>query len=1160
MSCREEVNKKVLHPAHKETATKETIEHYKRCKRVILSLCKQDDSIRSLIGDHWRWYNVDWERRKAWLWIANGENYDFLTQNYRTLYWTLQLWIPEIKNKTRSWLQKPTGKWGINKLKEGALGTRKETRLMGLSVDIDKAKGKEVTDPNVKKWLEAVAKFFADYFKSIGFQSYALFFSGGGVYVMLHPALTTIGENEKHDVVFRWEVVQKCFDLFIMDMEKRFFATYSEAKQWVKGFDRLNYDGKRQFKTPLSIHKKYPYAVIPLDKENPVIDFDKARLPISNELIEETAKCFTFVESDIERLGKNVFALYGDQAKKEIEEKHPLNQSFDARPDVEELDVSKWSPCARNIYGKAHFDGPGATRSLAFLANYMRFVGVPREKAYQIFIKKASEWDAETSNIFESWFDCDGELHCFIPSCEHFNIEGSGFPNMEFGGLGFCTPDGRCNEIKHPLQYHKKEEKEAQIPLKYKDKDFGVLQLEKVKDDKHVLITIRSVDKLEVFEAKKPLDFYFSEKIRDTLFGFIKSELKDEYTNFLSEIIPQIRDRLRPKPKEEKLGINHEEDFNEEIKEAALNLLKDPAFFFKVREFLEKHGKINNYTKKVIIGEDDNKLLLFCVGLCAKYHKKLNAIIQGESSSGKSRLLYLYFLLFKNDVIDLFRASERAIDHLSMDLEGKIIVIKELEGGKSAIYSIKIVIDPESDRLTLWTVEKDEKTNEQITVQKTVQGHPIFVSTTTDVQIDAELKNRIFLVAMDDSEVQTKRIAKVDDEERSGFFPDITDELNVFRCAIQMLRPLQVKIPFSIEYPTKHVKSRRSRAHLLDLIEVVAFAHQYQRDIIKVKEPDGNEYEYIIATPGDFEVAYEIAKRTIERDIQEVHPKALKLFELFKHRGFEVNGEKGKVGFTLKKVRELSPEYLGRSYSKTFIRGLLDELDGANYIVSDGGKPKKWYILDEENDGECTIIDSVHVRQPFGETELRAWLNRIITTDTTYSKDMLTFSLSHHIRHPFSQERIPLLNTRCLLCSSERSMESTPHDRTNNGECTLSQSDDFPPSFADNAEDKQEEGRKEEKSDKTKKDKPTRYVNNEDLDEGDDIKREHNPKTPSKEQINDLKEIFKKNYEYKNGCKCEDCGRRGIVFVYLIKKGEKKLLCAACLGKEIKARGVYPSS
>ena len=577
--------------------------------------------------------------------------------------------------------------------------------------------------------------------------------------------------------------------------------------------------------------------------------------------------------------------------------------------------------------------------------------------------------------------------------------------------------------------------------------------------------------------------------------------LPQKAANALIKEFKDVNGEYKEKEKvEENLEEEGEQEFGDDIKKKALTLLKDPKFLLKVKEFLEKHGKVNGHAKKVIVGEGTNKILLFCIGLSAKYRRKINAIIQGASSSGKSRLLYLLLLLFKGDVVDLFRVSERAIDYLDMDLDGKILVIKEMEGGKSAIYSIKIVIDPESDRLTILTVEKDPETNAQISVEKSVRGHPIFVSTTTSIRIDPELKNRIFLIASDESEEQTKKIAEADDEERRGFFPDITDELNVFTCAILMLRPLQVKIPFSIKYPTKNVKSRRSRAHLLDLIEVVAFAHQYQRDIIRVRETDGQENEYIIATPGDFAVAYEMAKKTIERDIQSVHPKALELFELFKKRG--VGDDDEKVGFTLRRVRELSPEYLGRSYSKTFLRGSLDELDDANYIVSDSGKPKKWYIFDEENGGESAKIESVHVSQPFGEAELRAWVDGLITTDTD-GKDKLIFSLSHHVCSPFTGEKKYLLNPECSLCSSKPET-GTPSDKQNeNGEHTLSQSDDFPSSFADSAD-----------------------------------------------EIEDLEANYNEHYKYEGVGKCPKCGNERGLFENPRNKDEN--LCAVCLQRAIK--------
>jgi hypothetical protein len=91
----------------------------------------------------------------------------------------------------------------------------------------------------------------------------------------------------------------------------------------------------------------------------------------------------------------------------------------------------------------------------------------------------------------------------------------------------------------------------------------------------------------------------------------------------------------------------------------------------------------------------------------------------------------------------------------------------------------------------------------------------------------------------------------------------------------------------------------------------------------------------------------------------------------------------------------------------------------------------------------------------------------------------------------------------------------------------------------------------EEQKTKPTKEKTTRTENLERIDEDGSIKRGDNPKTPSEEKIKDLEERFNETHEYKSDGKCEDCERLGRVFVHLIKKGEKKLLCAACLEKEI---------
>ena len=51
-------------------------------------------------------------------------------------------------------------------------------------------------------------------------------------------------------------------------------------------YDALN-NSKRVFKCILSIHKKKPYAVTPLNRDAIKIDFERARVPLKEDMIAE---------------------------------------------------------------------------------------------------------------------------------------------------------------------------------------------------------------------------------------------------------------------------------------------------------------------------------------------------------------------------------------------------------------------------------------------------------------------------------------------------------------------------------------------------------------------------------------------------------------------------------------------------------------------------------------------------------------------------------------------------------------------------------------------------------------------------------------------------------------------------------------------------------
>ena len=489
------------------------VNHYRRCRNVILKYCKYEDGFRSLIGDHKIWWKVNREKSTAKLYYPDESNYDYLTSKYRTLYWTAQLFTNETAN-----IEKP---YDLEKHRiEEQIGDRSNTLFHSFFLDLDKAKGKDVHDPEVVKWLEKGIKFFADKLLSAGVSSFGLAFSGGGCYCVLHPRLGAIDfELSEEERVRFVEIIQLAFDLFIGDVAAEFFEKYPEAIDYVK-FDKLNYDKKRQVKTLLSVHKKYPYAVVPIDKDNPHIDFGRATIPVSDDVIAEAGEWLVY-KDDIDNFG-DMLAPYLEKAKERVKGRN-FSAERKIELEIEEVPIERWAPCIRNILNRKDLrSGQGATRALAVLASYMRYVGVPEEKAYNIFQQKAREWDAETSNIFECWYGCQhlSEPVCFVPSCGKLKEEGSGYPHPELGELNICVPTERCEHIRSPIDYHKKEEekgkKEGKKEPRKKSKS---KEKEKEKEDEENV----------TYKNKGYLgdDVYFEEILTDNREQFIIYDIKN---------------------------------------------------------------------------------------------------------------------------------------------------------------------------------------------------------------------------------------------------------------------------------------------------------------------------------------------------------------------------------------------------------------------------------------------------------------------------------------------------------------------------------------------------------------------------------------------------------------------------------------------------------
>ena len=903
--------------------------HYQRCKNVILSYCKENGAFRALIGNHNHWWNINKEKGTAKLFYPDDQDYDLLTSKYRTLYWTAQLFSPDTANIEKEY------DFEKHQISE-QIGGSEDTVYHSFFLDLDKAKEKDIHNPEVVKWLERAIKFFADTLRNAGVESFGIAFSGGGVYCVLHPQLGLIGKetNESDaEYSYRVSVWQRAFDFFIGDTASKFFEENPEALEYVK-FDKLNYDKKRQVKTILSIHKKYPYAVIPLDNHNPKIDLEEAALPVSDAIIEK-AKNWLIYQNDIENFG-NFLKPWTDKAKETIKKTHGTRT---VTLESEEVSVEQWAPCIRNIVTKKHLkSGEGATRALSVLASYMRYVCVPEEKAYNIFKEKADEWNAETSNIFESWYGCEhlDKPTCFVPSCDKIRTKGSGYPHPELGELELCTPDERCKEIRSPIYYHKTPEKrlsglmeaiEKEVSAeindgykavlvdttveKYLDKQTGKEKIQ-IKDperkEKYVLYCVLKsipqdqVSDNTVFELWSELEPWKKESKRGQLatrfydYNIITDEKKSEALKKTKVKVDELYRELIPKRKAQQEALSkyfklikeieeNKREYNEEERKKALELLKDPLLMPKIKLVLD--FKFAGFEKK--------KLEVFCNLLSKDLDPKrrVSPNIYGKWGEGKSVLTEKVLSFFPFERMNsatppsVYRKAQ--IDENYFDR--KIIYFGDV--GEDANEELKEVLDVFKQLISEGEVVRgiNLKIGEDyMPVSLKLCGYPILIWTAQTPPSDPQQLSRIMPYNIDVSKEQRERVRLF-----SGYEEDTPEELRypseikelerTIKVALEILKENKKRIlnPFAflinlcMDIDSPNVN--RDRFKFFSLVASITHLYQFQRDIIQLKGK-----EYLIVRPIDVLYALYLAKEDFEVLFGDLDAIAQRAYNLIKEK------------------------------------------------------------------------------------------------------------------------------------------------------------------------------------------------------------------------------------------------------------------------------------
>jgi DNA primase len=279
----------------------------------------------------------------------------------------------------------------------------------------------------------------------------------------------------------------------------------------------------------------------------------------------------------------------------------------------------------------------------------------------------------------------------------------------------------------------------------------------------------------------------------------------------------------------------------------ALALLTRPDLLDQVARDIDALG---------YVGEATNTRLLYLVAVSRKLADPLSAIVLSQSGAGKSGLAEVIEQLTPpEDVVLLTRLTPQSLYYIEPGfLDQKLVIVEERSGSIEADYSIRVL--QSRKKLIAAAAVKDPQTGTLKTRIFTVEARAAFLEATTASSVHHENATRCFELTMDESAAQTARIHARQRRLRTAEGLRLRRQAEAMQrrhwAAQRLLEPLPVVIPYAeaLTFPVAWMRTRRDHARFLNLIEVSAFLHQYQR---------ARQGEAIVATLADYAVAYQLA-------------------------------------------------------------------------------------------------------------------------------------------------------------------------------------------------------------------------------------------------------------------------------------------------------------
>ena len=383
------------------------------------------------------------------------------------------------------------------------------------------------------------------------------------------------------------------------------------------------------------------------------------------------------------------------------------------------------------------------------------------------------------------------------------------------------------------------------------------------------------------------------------------------------------------------------------FKELSTTELRAAEAFLKKKGLLKRTNELIG--KSGVIGEVDNRLLMYLIFTSRKTSNPLHCISLGSSGTGKTHLQSkVAELIPQEDKIEITVLSANAFYYFNRtELQHKLILIEDLDGAESVLYPLREL--QTKKRITKTVVHKDTKGTTR-TIHLTVEGPVCVAGCTTQESIYEDNSNRSFLLYIDESSEQDKLIMDYQRTVSAGQRDEKIEleAVELLQNVQRILKPIKVVNPYAmhLELPQSVFKPRRTNSHYLQFIEVITFYCQLQR-AKKYDEVTGEEY--IETTLEDIQEANELITEVLLRKSDTITGACRNYLETLK--GYLV--EHKQTTFTNTEIRR------NLRVKETTLRRYNKQLLEEGYIKKVKGKKGQLYHFEIININEYKELEAL---------------------------------------------------------------------------------------------------------------------------------------------------------------------------------------------------------